>query len=258
MRMDIVGIRKNLMVTSLRAVHEKGTCVGAPEAVPFSVAIGDCQGNPNAQPSPFPRNDATIHRGKVFRDIFLLLVTSFLWCQGCTPSTASEAEIKSFLQNEDNGLIKKTEDEGFAIEALYRPTDFIVKQQMEKGSSKEIDSLRKAYATYHYFLLTISKNEKDLETHFAYDIGSFANKISFLASDFSSKISLQTANKDYAIQDYVYTRSYGTGPSHFLLVFEKPTETEFKLTIEGYELGFGKVQFAFDQNNIKKIPNLKF
>lgn len=186
-----------------------------------------------------------------------IFTVCMLW-QSCGPSTASEAEIKAFLKDEGNGLIKKVEDSGFDIEVLYRPTDFIVKQQMKKGTLNEIDSLRKAYGNYHYFLLTISKEGKDLETNFAYDLGNFANKISFLASNFSSKLYLQTANKDYTLNDYVYTRSYGIGQSQFLLVFENPTEAEFDLTIEGYELGFGKVQFAFHQNDIKKIPNLNF
>jgi hypothetical protein len=186
------------------------------------------------------------------------LIFLFVLLQACSASVASEAEIKTFLQDPDHGLFKKKEDSGFEIEVLYRPTDFIVKQQMEKGTPHEIDSLRKAYAKYHYFLLTISKSGKDLETQFAYDLGSFANKISFLASDFSSKIFLQTENKDYSIQDYVYTRSYGMGLSQFLLVFERPAEARFDLTIEGYDLGFGKVQFAFDQSDIKKIPHFKF
>lgn len=191
-------------------------------------------------------------------EIRYALIILFLLVQACSASVASEAEIKTFLRDPDHGLLKSTEDSGFEIEALYRPTDFIVKQQMEKGSPREIDSLRKEYAKYHYFLLTISKDGKDLETHFAYDLGSFADRISFLSSGFSSKIYLQTKDKDYSIQDYVYARSYGTGPSRFLLVFERPAEAKFDLTIEGYELGFGKVQFAFDQSDIKKIPNLLF
>lgn len=185
-----------------------------------------------------------------------ILILIFL--QGCGSSEASEGELRNYLQDPDNGLIKTAEDGSFKIEALYRPTDFILKQQMEKGSAQEIDSLRKAYGNYVYFLLSITKNDKDLETYFAYDLSSFANKISYLSDGFSASIRLEGEGRERAIADYVYTRSYGNGPSRFLLVFEKPTAKDFDLIIEGYELGFGKVRLSFNLHDINKTPNLKF
>jgi hypothetical protein len=106
--------------------------------------------------------------------------------------------------------------------------------------------------------LSITKDEKDLETNLAHDLASFAEKISYLSDGFSANITLEGEGHDYIITDYVYARSYGSGSSLFLLVFEKPTTNDFELTIEGYELGFGKIRLPFNLNDIKKIPNLKF
>ncbi len=180
-----------------------------------------------------------------------------LFTYGCQPKPMEEAALMAFVKEEDNGLIQKVEYDDFKLEAAYKPTDLIVQHQMEKGTAREIDSLRKAYAPYLYFVLTVERNGKDLETGFAMDLGTFAGKISYLTSSFSESIVLATDTKTYSITDYLYTRSYGTGPSKFLVIFEKPTENNFDLIVEGHSLGFGKVKFRFTQSDIDKTPPLK-
>jgi hypothetical protein len=180
-----------------------------------------------------------------------------LFSYGCQPKPMDEAALMAFVKEEDNGLTKKVEYDDYKLEAAYKPTDLIVKHQMEKGTAREIDSLRKAYAPYLYFVLTVERNGKDLETGFAMDLSTFAEKISYLSSSFSESIVLATDAKTYSITDYLYTRSYGTGPSKFLVIFEKPKENNFELVVEGHSLGFGKVKFPFTQTDINKTPPLK-
>jgi hypothetical protein len=186
-----------------------------------------------------------------------LLIGLIFFCNACQPKSLDEAALLAFVKDEENGLIQKIEYDDFKLEATYRPTDLIVKHQMEKGTAKEIDSLRKAYAPYLYFVLSVEREGKDLETGFAMDLGTFAEKISYLSSSFSENIVLATDVKTYSITDYLYTRSYGTGPSRFLVIFEKPTENNFELVVEGHSLGFGKVKFPFKQTDINNAPSLK-
>ncbi len=186
-----------------------------------------------------------------------LLIGLIFFCYGCQTKPLDEPALMAFVKDEDNGLIQTVEYEDFKLEATYKPTDLIVKHQMEKGTAKEIDSLRKAYAPYLYFVLSVEREGKDLETGFAMDLGSFAEKISYLSSSFSENIVLATNVKTYSITDYLYTRSYGTGPSRFLIIFEKPTENNFELVVEGHSLGFGKVKFPFTKADINKTPSLK-
>jgi hypothetical protein len=186
-----------------------------------------------------------------------LLIGLIFFCYACQTKPMDEAALMAFVKDEDNGLIQKVEYEDFKLEATYKPTDLIVKHQMEKGTAKEIDSLRKAYAPYLYFVLSVEREGKDLETGFAMDLGTFAEKISYLSSSFSENIVLATDVKTYSITDYLYTRSYGTGPSRFLIIFEKPKENNFELVVEGHSLGFGKVKFPFKQADINKTPSLK-
>jgi hypothetical protein len=185
------------------------------------------------------------------------LIGLILFSYGCQPKPMDEAGLMAFVKEEDNGLLKVVEYNDYKLEAAYKPTDLIVKHQMEKGTPKEIDSLRKAYAPYLYFFLTVERDGKDLETGFAMDLGTFAEKISYLSSSFSESIVLATDSKTYSLTDYLYTRSYGTGPSKFLIIFEKPVENNFELVVEGHSLGFGKVKFPFALADIDKTPPLK-
>jgi hypothetical protein len=189
------------------------------------------------------------------KNIFLLGLILFSY--GCQPKPMDEAALMAFVKEDDNGLTQKVDYNDFKLEVAYKPTDLIVKHQMEKGTPREIDSLRKAYSPYLYFILTVEREGKDLETGFAMDLGTFAEKISYLSSSFSENIFIFTSSKTYSLMDYLYTRSYGTGPSKFLLVFEKPKEPDFELIVEGHALGFGKVKFPFSQSDIKKAPPLK-
>jgi hypothetical protein len=186
-----------------------------------------------------------------------VLIGLFLLSYGCKPKPMDEAALTAYVKDEDHGLTKKVEYNDYKLEAAYKPTDLIVKHQMEKGTPREIDSLRKAYAPYLYFTFTVEREGKDLETGFAMDLSSFAEKISYLSSSFSENIVLATDSKTYSLTDYLYTRSYGTGPTKFLVIFEKPAENDFELIVKGHSLGFGKVKFPFSQSDIKNTPLLK-
>lgn len=190
------------------------------------------------------------------RAVLSLLLT--LSCFACgKPKPVDEAGMMAFVKDEGNNLTQIVTYDDFKITTTYRPTDLIVKQQMDKATAKEIDSLRNSYAPYLYFILSIEKNGKDMETSFAMDPGSFAEKISYLTSAFSANIILASSSKNYSIIDFVYARSFGTGPSTFLLVFEKPNEENFELLVEGHDLGFGKVKFSFSQRDLNRTPHLK-
>jgi hypothetical protein len=186
-----------------------------------------------------------------------ILALSFMLPFGCKPTRLDEQALMAFVQNEENGLVKKETYGTFTLSAYYKPTDLIVKQQLLKNTQREIDSLKNAYAQYAYFVLSLEKDGKDLESSFALNAGTFAEKILYLTSAFPENIRLMAGNEQYTLEDYLYTRSYGSGPSQFLLVFKRPVENSLTLTVKGYDLGFGQVDFAFAQADINNIPPLK-
>ncbi|MBS1506485.1 MAG: hypothetical protein JSS79_07565 [Bacteroidetes bacterium] len=176
---------------------------------------------------------------------------------GCSSRQCMDMpHLVKYLENEDNGVCKAEENNGFKVRLKYRPTDFIVQQQMQKGTQKEYDSLTRHFSNYLYFDLQITHDNKDLETYFAANQMDFAAQVSYLNADFANGIKLITAKDTTDVLDYAYLRSYGIGPSNFLLVFKAIDENNFTLEVTGYSLGFGKVSIPFTKKDIDKTPKL--
>jgi hypothetical protein len=189
--------------------------------------------------------------------IGILVVYTFFIAACALEKQVDEKALVSFIDNNDNGLKKTIEEKGFTLTMKYKPVDFIARQQMEKGTQKEYDSLTSYFSKYIYFNLLVTYDGKDLESGFGLDPGSFAEKVSYLSSDFSQSIKLLTKKDTLDILDYAYSRSYGIGSSNFLLVFNKPATEQFEIEVKGYQLGFGKIAFPFTQTDIKRTPQLK-
>lgn len=168
-----------------------------------------------------------------------------------------EKELYKFIRDEDHGLMKSKDKDGFHLAMVWKPNDLIVQQQLDKGTQREFDSLTSYFSKYLYFTLQITKNGKDLETSFANDPASFADKISFLSSGFSQNIQLITKKDTVSVLECIYSRSYGMGASQCLIVFDKPTEDKFKIEVKGYPIGFGKESFPFRLSDIRNAPKLK-
>jgi hypothetical protein len=178
---------------------------------------------------------------------------------GCSSERSTDKHgLVSYIEDEDNGLKKTRESDGFKVTATYRPNDFVAQQQMSGTTADEYDSLLQLYSKYSYFIVDISKNGKDLETAFVLDKSDFASNISYLSSRFSEKISVIIGDDVRPVTDFLYERSYGMTDSKFLLAFENINENDFHLVIDGRELGFDEISFPFEKSKIKSIPKLRF
>jgi hypothetical protein len=168
-----------------------------------------------------------------------------------------EKTLFSFIRDKDNGLIKTMDVEGFHLAMIWKPNVLIAKQQMSGETKKEFDSLSAHFSKYLYFTLEMTKDGKDLETSFASDPESFANKVSFLSWELSQNIRLVTKKDTVSALDCIYARSYGMGVSSCLIVFDIPKTEEFVVEVVGYPIGFGKQMFPFILSDIDKAPKLK-
>jgi hypothetical protein len=186
----------------------------------------------------------------------LIFISILVSCQRPTDAL-DEKDLYQFVGDEGNNLSKKEEADGYTVTVTYKPSDLIALQQMRSKTSSEFDSLSHYYSQYLYFMLEMTYDDKDLETAYASDPGSFAEKITYLSSGMTEHIRLVTARDTTALTDYVYARSYGLGSSQCLLVFDKPKEEDFKILVNGLVLGFGQLSFPFQSSNIKKTPQLK-
>ena len=80
----------------------------------------------------------------------------------CNSKLVTEDELKRYVVDKGNGLTKKVETENYRVQMTYRPTDLLVAQEL--GSSHDtasIGKLRKKYGNHNYFILSLSKNERE-------------------------------------------------------------------------------------------------
>ena len=83
---------------------------------------------------------------------------------GCTPSEMQTVEeLNKFVADSDNNLIQEAIVNTYKINVSYRPTDLLVEQEIgnDPTDQKLIEDSRKKFSNYYYFVLSLSKNNKE-------------------------------------------------------------------------------------------------
>src|SRR5260221_6656849 len=93
-----------------------------------------------------------------------VLVASFgLLAISCSKDYLTEKELKNYILDEENGLRKSSQHGDFTIDAIYRPSDLLVLQEIGKSKpdSSGLKKLFNKYNSHYYFILSISKKGKE-------------------------------------------------------------------------------------------------
>ena len=150
---------------------------------------------------------------------------------------------------------------------MYRPTDLLVKQELENTGFKHVDveELRTKYEKYLYFNLSMSKNGKELLSTAPKNRNEFGTMVNQLAFGMQDKVHLFTETRDtIEMADFIYPRMYGMSRATTIM-FVYPREEEnlakemdLTFTIEDLGLFTGDVKFKINTENIKHEPKLSF
>jgi hypothetical protein len=189
-----------------------------------------------------------------------IIILCLLTACGQKQQTLSQEELKAYVLNPENGLSKTITKEGVKLFMQYKPKDLIIRQNLNTNNKTEIDSLRKALAGYEYFVLGLSKNEREIEGAYAGNAAKYASVVQYLSSGISENIHL-ISNKDTVdIYETLYVPGYGSsGATSVLLIFKEgytKEDDEIKIVLDDYAFGTGKTEFAFDVNVLTHAPNL--
>ncbi|UGU18126.1 hypothetical protein LS482_09625 [Sinomicrobium kalidii] len=177
----------------------------------------------------------------------------------------TEESLLAYIREEENGYMHHKKVKGVDFSLLYKPTDLLVNQELyDKTDSRTVDSLRKKYGKYMYFILSMSKNDQELLNNVAGDRGRFGGMVNELAFGMDRKVHLYTPEKDtLPMADFIYPRMYGMSRStDIMLVYprkEKYLNDDY-INIIVEDLGFytGEVKFKVLTENINNEPSLKF
>jgi hypothetical protein len=188
---------------------------------------------------------------------FAIIVVLFVACQS---SFDSEEELKEYVRETSNGLKKEKSIGQIELDVTYKPTDLLVAQELS-GKVKNVDTLRKKYQRFDYFTLSVSANNKEIES---YNLqASFGERVQDLAFGMGNHVYLISEQQDtIPMVDYVYQRTYGmSNSSDFMFVFDaKDIDDTKNLTFQlnDFGLGVGTNRFKFKTENLRQIPKINF
>lgn len=179
--------------------------------------------------------------------------------------TLTHDKLVEYIANPDHGLTKERTTSGISIKVTYRPSDFLVAQEMMALPDWDEQKYQEARANYGknmYFILSLSQNGNEVLTGMVADGARFSEMVQQLSFGMGDKVIVTTAAKDTLhLVDYVYPRMYGmSSGTDMLFAFEKGnTLKEGKLYVKLLECGLniGTQQFEFEVKDIEQAPGLR-
>ncbi len=200
------------------------------------------------------------------RTVFLILILGVYLLVSCAQKSFETQEaLWSYLKDEDNGYLQQKNINGYDFSLLYKPTDLLVAQELGANRSQEkIAALREKYKKQLYFILSMSRNGKELLSTTPKNRQEFGAMVNQLAFGMRDKVHLFTQKKDtLAMLDYNYPRMYGMSQATTILfVFPRKdkylSEETLNFTIQDLGNYTGEVKFKIQIDKIKKEPELKF
>ncbi|MEO1054990.1 MAG: hypothetical protein AAFX87_30430 [Bacteroidota bacterium] len=199
--------------------------------------------------------------------VVMLWVSIVMTLTSCgTPEYLNEEELKAYVVDEDNHLTRFNESKGFRLQATYRPTDLLIAQELgsvQPVDSSELSRLKKKYQDYHYFVLSLSKENKEALYQSGGGFNQFSDLVQTLSFRMSEYVNLVTSEQDtIPVGDYIYPRTYGMGGATTLMFAfnkEKTKDMDWvQLNLEEFGMGIGPQQFRFETQYLENIPRIDF
>jgi len=188
-----------------------------------------------------------------------VLIAIVVLASSCNaPLTKSELGV--YLQDESNGVKKTFKQGGFKVDVIYRPTDLIVSQEAGLGKTS-IDELKSKYDQYHYFVMNLQNNGRDLLNSTAANGALFASINKQLSFNLNKHVYLVDGNKDTInMVDFNFPRLYEASRATTVLMVFKADEIntdDFKMIIDNIAYTSTNIKFDFNKKDLANIPSLK-
>lgn len=195
------------------------------------------------------------------RENKFLLLFILLFLISCKNDLISnEEDLIKHIKDEENGFSITKEINGFRINSIYKPTDLMVLNETSDEANNnvsKIDSLKLKYKENLYFILSYSRDGKELLSTITESREKFNSVQNILTFDMMNRVSLTNQNNDtIPLVDYNFPRTYGMSRStNAIFVFkrnqvlEESEELIFKVKDIG--IGIGDINFKYSADLIK-------
>lgn len=193
-----------------------------------------------------------------------LIVSVLLVATGCTQGPVTPEELQSYVIDPDHGLKKSIEVNGFRVDVTYRPRDLMVAQELraiKDADTSVISKLRRQYEPYHYFVLSLSHNDKEVLNQLG-DRQLYSDMLQRLAFQMRDYTAMTIGGDTLDVSDYQMDRTYGQSASNnILFAFPKAgaiSNSDIRFHLKEFGLGIGTQVFVFNPSDIEAAPNVEF
>jgi len=200
---------------------------------------------------------------RLYLFVFVLFAFGLANCSVQDFKTAEE--LSHFVHNTENGLKKSVEVNGIKAEVTFRPTDLWVHQELGdvSGSVNEIEQLRTKYKDYYYFILSLSRSNKEALHQVQGGMEQYSELVQVLSFRMPEYTTLTTSAADtIPVADFMLNRTYGMSSStDVLFVFnrEKAKQQEWvQFNLNEFGLNIGNQRFRFRCQDLDQAPQLQF
>jgi hypothetical protein len=192
------------------------------------------------------------------RIVSILICLSLLACS--RKENVTREELIRYVNEKENGLIKRVEKGDLVLEALYKPTELILSQELINTSlaESEIDSMRQSMEKYHYLNLRIARNDLDVTLAYREDSKRYNAILSYLTFGIAQDLLLIDDQDTVQAEQVMYVPSY-SGKSTDLVIVFKNNDTSchsVQLYLNDKFLGTGITEFVFKESDLKRVPTL--
>lgn len=201
---------------------------------------------------------------RAYRQVSVVVAFIGLCLASCTISEFDTATaLNAYVASPENGLLQESTINGYHIKVTYRPTDLIVDQEMGDApyDSALVRALRKKYSAYYYFILSLSRDNKEA-LHSPNVNGQYGSLVQTLSFQMANYVNLTTPSDTVAVSDFVLNRSYGLNSfTDLLFVFSRAKAMDdqwVQFNLHEFGLGVGNQRFQFKTGVLDKAPGIDF
>lgn len=171
----------------------------------------------------------------------------------------NKEDLIEYIQNDDNGYSQTKQINGIKINLTYRPTELMVTQEIGDHNYPQSykDSIKAKYDKCLYFILSYSKNDKEILLTVPTSREQYNLLQNTLTFEMNTKVALTAGRRDtIPLINFNFPRTYGTARSNnILFVFEKPKNTRksnnIQFNVHDIGLGIGDIKFSYAEKTIK-------
>ncbi len=196
----------------------------------------------------------------------VIALVFLLFSMACTKEKLSPDELKKYIADPGNGLLKEVTINNYKITVYYRPVDLLTEQRlrtMDKPTMDSVAEIKKRYRGIIHFMLSMEYNNQDILNRFSSDKVLFGEMLNRLSFNMGNYVNLVTSNKDtLPVTESIYPRMYGSTHSTAMLFAFDATKinnaSSVDFNLKEFGIPVGNNTFRFAMEDLNNTPEMKF